>query len=116
MVPSGRHSISYQFHFYNVISFSDFQRGGPLIMNEMSKPLKILIFILLCLGVFLWLLPLLVAVITSFRTNGDFGGDREGVWIEGISTIATALLDLLNFFSDFNQFVLSFTKYNICSV
>ena len=37
----------------------------------MSKPLKILIFLLLCLGVFLWLLPLLVAVVTSFRTNDD---------------------------------------------
>jgi len=40
-------------------------------MNEMSIPLKIVIFVLLCLGVFLWLLPLLVALITSFRTNDD---------------------------------------------
>lgn len=40
-------------------------------MKEMSKPLKILIFILLSIGVFLWLLPLLVALITSFRTNND---------------------------------------------
>lgn len=37
----------------------------------MSKPLRILIFLLLCLGVFLWLLPLFVALITSFRTNDD---------------------------------------------
>ncbi|MBB6478766.1 carbohydrate ABC transporter permease [Spirochaeta isovalerica] len=40
-------------------------------MKELSLPLKILIFLLLCIGVFLWLLPLGVAVITSFRTNDD---------------------------------------------
>jgi multiple sugar transport system permease protein len=41
------------------------------MINKMSKLKKILLFIILSLGVFLWLLPLFVAVITSFRTNDD---------------------------------------------